>query len=171
MTFGRGQFLNPPDGVRRLAARMRELSVKPELELYDIGHLELALELLEEDLLEEPLQFSFVMGVRGGMPASIDYLSPLLRNLPDGAVWQVIAIGRPNLSMTAIALALGGNARTGLEDTLHLRRGQLATNGELVSRLAAVARSLERRPVSPEEAAVRLSLSHAEREREFTERR
>jgi 3-keto-5-aminohexanoate cleavage enzyme len=158
MTFGAGQFLNPPAGVRRLAARMRELSVKPELELYDVGHLDLVLGLLAEDLLEEPLQISFVMGVHGGMRPSIDYLAPLLRHLPDGCVWQVIAIGRWNLPMTAVALALRGNARTGLEDTLHMRAGQLAGNAELVERLAAVARALQRRPLSPDEAAVALGL-------------
>jgi 3-keto-5-aminohexanoate cleavage enzyme len=163
MTFGTGQFLNPPAGVKQLAARMRELSVKPELELYDVGHLDLALRLLEDDLLEEPLQISFVMGVRGGMRPSIDYLAPLLRDLPDGCVWQVIAIGRWNLPMTAVALALGGNARTGLEDTLHVRSGQLASNAQLVERLATVARSLQRRPLPPDEAAVALRLTTSTR--------
>jgi uncharacterized protein (DUF849 family) len=145
MSFADGEFRNPPDGVRRLAARMRELGVKPELEIYDTGHLEVALALLEEGLLAEPLQFSIVMGIRGGMPATPDALVELVRRLPPGAVWQAIAIGRWNLPITAIGLAMGGNARTGMEDTIMLRRGVPAeSNAQLVERLATVARSLER---------------------------
>lgn len=145
MTFGEGQFLNPPDKVRRLAARMLELGVKPELELYDAGHVEMALALHEEGLLSEPLQFSLVLGVRGGMPATVESIVHVVRRLPPGCVWQVIGIGRSNLAMTAIGLAMGGNARTGMEDTLLLRRGVPAQgNGPLVTRLANVARTLER---------------------------
>ena len=70
MSFANGEFRNPPEGVRRLAARMQELGVKPELEIYDTGHLEVALALCEEGLIPEPLQFSIVMGIRGGMPAT-----------------------------------------------------------------------------------------------------
>ena len=70
MSFGDGEFLNPPIGVRRLAARMRELDVKPELEIYDTGHLDACLRLYEEGLLADPLQFSIVLGVRGGAAAT-----------------------------------------------------------------------------------------------------
>jgi 3-keto-5-aminohexanoate cleavage enzyme len=145
MTFGEDEFRNPPPAVRRLAARMRELGVKPELELYDLGHVEMALALHAEGLLEEPLQFSLVLGVRGGMPAEVDSIVHVVRRLPADAVWQVIGIGRHNLAMTAIGLAMGGNARSGMEDTLMLRRGELATgNGQLITRLREVARSLDR---------------------------
>ena len=147
MSFGAGEFRNPPDGVRRLAARMRELGVKPELEIYDTGHLEVALQLLKEDLLQEPLQFSLVLGVSGGMPAAPADLVALVSRLPADATWQVIGIGRANLPLTAIGLAMGGNARTGMEDTLMLRRGVPATgNGELVARLAQLATDIERPP-------------------------
>lgn len=160
MTFNDAQFLNPPDGVRRLAARMRELGVKPELELYDTGHVEMALALFEEDLLEAPLQFSLVLGVRGGMPATADSIVHLVRRLPPDAVWQAIGIGRHNLTMTAIGLAMGGNARTGMEDTLMLRRGVPAPgNAALVTRLADVARALERPVADVEQARSILGLS------------
>lgn len=159
MTFGSGEFRNPPNGVRKLAARMRELGVKPELELYDTGHLDMALQLLKEDLLEEPLQFSVVMGVRGGMAATPDNLVQFVRRLPATAVWQVIAIGAANLPMTAIGLAMGGNARTGMEDTLKIRRGVLATsNGELVEKLVHLARALDLEVASPREAEEMLAL-------------
>ena len=143
MSFGEGEFLNPPRGVRRLAARMRELEVKPELEIYDTGHLEACLRLHEEGLLAEPLQFSIVLGVRGGMAATPDNLLMMVRRLPPASIWQIIAIGRANLELTAMALALGGNARAGLEDCLYLRKGVLARNAQLVERVATLAGALD----------------------------
>jgi 3-keto-5-aminohexanoate cleavage enzyme len=159
MTFGAAEFYNPPDAVRRLAHRMGELGVKPELELYDTGHVEMALALREEGLLEDPLQFSLVLGVRGGMAADVENIVNVLRRLPPDAVWQVIGIGRHNLAMTAIGLALGGNARTGMEDTLMVRRGVPADgNRVLVERLAQVAQSLDRAPADVEETRRALGL-------------
>jgi 3-keto-5-aminohexanoate cleavage enzyme len=153
MSFGAGEFRNPPDGVRRLAARMGELGIKPELEIYDTGHLDAALALHAEGLLAEPLQFSIVLGVRGGAAATPENLLAIVSRLPAGSVWQVIAIGRANLALTAIGLALGGNARTGMEDTLLLRKGvPAASNAELVERLAGVVRALERDVASVEDA-------------------
>jgi len=159
MSFGDGEFLNPPKGVRRLAARMRELSVKPELEIYDTGHLDACLQLYKEGLLADPLQFSIVMGVRGGMAATPENLVLMVQRLPPGAIWQVIAIGKANLQLTAIALALGGNVRAGLEDTLHLRRGVLSPgNLPLVERAARLARDLDYELASPEETEKILAL-------------
>jgi 3-keto-5-aminohexanoate cleavage enzyme len=152
MSFGLGEFRNPPTEVRRLAARMRELDVKPELEIYDTGHLEVCHQLRQEDLLAEPLQFSIVLGVRGGMAATPENLLTMVGRLPAGASWQVIAIG----------LALGGHARAGLEDTLHLRKGELAPgNRPLVERAAALARDLDRPVASVAEAEALLSLPPA----------
>ena len=138
MSFASGEFVNPADGVRRLAARMRELGVKPELEIYDTGHLDVALTLEREGLLEGPLQFSIVLGVVGGAAATPENLVAMVGRLPADAIWQVIGIGRSNLAMTTMGLAMGGNARTGMEDTLMLRRGEPATgNRAMVERLAA----------------------------------
>ena len=143
MSFGDGEFLNPPKGVRRLAARMRELDVKPELEIYDTGHLEACMRLFDEGLLAEPLQFSIVLGVRGGMAATPDNLLMMVRRLPPNCIWQIIAIGKANLQLTAMALALGGNARAGLEDCLYVRKGVHARNLGLVTRAVAAAQVLE----------------------------
>jgi uncharacterized protein (DUF849 family) len=141
---------------------MGELGVKPELEVYDTGHLDVALALHADGLLADPLQFSIVLGVRGGAPATPESLLAMVRRIPPGAAWQVIGIGRGNLAMTAIGLAMGGNARTGMEDTLMLRRGVPATgNGELVARLAGVARALEREPATVQQARAALTLEPA----------
>lgn len=160
MSFGGGEFRNPPADVRRLAARMQELGVKPELEIYDTGHLEACLRLRDEGLLDdEPLQFSIVLGVAGGMAATADNLLTMVNRLPAGCVWQVIAIGRANLELTAIGLALGGNVRAGLEDTLYLRKGELSPgNQPLVQRTLRLAGALDRPIASVEETEALLRL-------------
>ena len=164
MTFANGEFRNPPDGMRKLAARMQELGVKPELEIYDHGHLDIALGLLKEGLLSEPLQFSIVLGVYGGAAATPQNLVAMVDRLPAGSIWQVIGIGRNNLALTTIGLAMGGNARTGMEDTLMLRRGEPATsNAQLVKRLAGVARAIEREPATTQQTIEMLGLDRAQR--------
>jgi len=160
MTFGQGEFRNPPKEMMQLAERMLELGVKPELEVYDTGHLGVALELLKKGLLAEPLQISFVMGVRGGMAGDPALLAYLVRELPPGASWQVIGVAKANRPMTTMGLAMGGNARTGLEDTLLLEPGRpAASNAELVEQLVGVVRSLNRQPASVAEVVERLKLS------------
>jgi 3-keto-5-aminohexanoate cleavage enzyme len=145
MSFGAGEFRNPPDGVRRMAATMIERGIRPELEIYDTGHLDMCLRLRDEGLLVGLLQFSVVLGVQGGMAATPANLALIHDRLPDDAVWQVIAIGRENLRLTAIGIALGGNARAGLEDTLNLRRGERAPDSAaLIRRAVAVAESVDR---------------------------
>jgi uncharacterized protein (DUF849 family) len=160
MTFGSGEFRNPPDEVARLARRMQELGVKPELEIYDTGHLDACLRLRDAGLLSDwPLQFSLVLGVAGGMAATPDNLLTMVRRLPPDCVWQVIAIGRANLELTAIGLALGGNARAGLEDALYLRKGELSPgNQPLVQRAVNLAAALDRPTASVEETAALLRL-------------
>ena len=159
MTFGNAVFINPPDGVRRLAARMMELGVKAELEVYDSGHVDFALQLLQEGLLAEPLQFSIVMGVRGGMGATLENLLNTLRKLPASAAWQAIAIGKANLDLSTAALTLGGNVRTGMEDTLYLSRGVPTPNSAaLVARLVSIAKILGREPATLAETQAMLHL-------------
>jgi uncharacterized protein (DUF849 family) len=160
MSFGSGEFRNPPADVARLARRMRELGVKPELEIYDTGHLDACLRMRDAGLLtDEPLQFSIVLGVQGGMAACADNLVTMVRRLPADCVWQVIAIGRANLQLTAIGLALGGNARAGLEDTLYLRKGEQSPgNLPLVQRTVNLAAALDRPAASVDETAALLRL-------------
>jgi 3-keto-5-aminohexanoate cleavage enzyme len=160
MTFATGEFRNPPKQMMELAARMIELRVKPEVEIYDTGHLEMMLYLVHKGLLVEPLQVSFVMGVRGGMRGDPALLAYLVRELPEGTSWQVIGVAKANLPMTTIGLAMGGNARTGLEDTLVLEPGvPVTSNAQLVERLVRIARSMQLEPATVAEVIERLKLS------------
>jgi len=159
MSFGAGEFRNPPNEVRKLAGRMMELGIKAELEVYDSGHIDVCLDLLKEGLLAEPLQFSIVMGVRGGMAATVDNLLHTIRRIPPGAVWQAITVGRNNLDITTIAMIMGGNVRTGLEDTLYYSKGVRAENSAvLVSRLAAICTGMGRQVATVDDAIRQLGL-------------
>jgi uncharacterized protein (DUF849 family) len=158
MSFGMAEFRNPPKEMRMLAAKMKELGVKPELEIYDYGHLDVAMSLVKEGLLVEPLSFSLVLGVAGGAAATPANLVNIVNNLPKGANWQIIAIGRFNLPLTAMGIAMGGNARTGLEDTLQIRKGVLGDNGALTKRLVGIVRAMEREIATPEQTIKLLQL-------------
>lgn len=159
MTFGTGTFHNPPVFVRRLAEEMHSRRIQAELEIYDVGHVQLCLELIQEGLIHPPLQFSFVMGVRGGMPGDPALLPLLIGMLPDDAVWQAIGIGRAQLPLSLAALALGGNLRVGFEDNVYFRRGELATsNAQFVRRAVELVETAGREVATPRDVRARLGV-------------
>jgi 3-keto-5-aminohexanoate cleavage enzyme len=159
MTFAAGTFHNPPEFVERLAQAMHERDLHPELEVYDFGHVSLCLELVERGLIREPLQFSFVMGVRGGMPGDAALLPQLRSMLPSNAIWQAIGIGRAQLPLSLAALALGGNIRVGFEDNVYFERGRLAeSNAQFVERAVALARVTGREVATPAQVRERLGV-------------
>jgi 3-keto-5-aminohexanoate cleavage enzyme len=160
MTFGTGTFSNPPWFVDEVARAIHDRGMRAELELYDFGHVGLCLDLVRRGLVDEPLQFSFVMGVRGGMPGDPALLPLLVSMLPDGAVWQAIGIGRTQRALGLAALALGGNVRVGFEDNVYLRRGELApSNAEFVRRAVALAEAADRPVAVPADVRARLRVS------------
>jgi len=135
MNFGTaGVFMNTPPHLEHMAARIRELRVKPELEVFELGHIRFAKELIARGLIESPPLFQLCLGIPWGAPADLRSLMAMHEALPPAALWSAFGIGREQLPMVAQAVLLGGNVRVGLEDNLYLARGQLATNGELVAR-------------------------------------
>jgi len=159
MTFGRGTFSNPPSFVEELAGLMRERGIRPELEVYDFGHVPLCLDLVKQGLVEGPLQFSFVMGVRGGMPGDPALLPTLVSMLPEDAIWQAIGIGRTQLPLSFAALALGGNVRVGYEDNVYFRKGELAqSNAQFVRRAVELVHAAGREVASPDYVRERLGV-------------
>jgi 3-keto-5-aminohexanoate cleavage enzyme len=159
MTFGQGTFNNPPWFVERLAELMRERGIQPELEVYDFGHVPLCLDLVKRGLVRGPLQFSFVMGVRGGMPGDPALLPSLVSMLPEGAAWQAIGIGRTQLPLSFAALALGGNLRVGYEDNVYFRKGELAqSNAQFVRRAVELVHSAGREVATPAYVRERLGV-------------
>lgn len=159
MTFGGGTFSNPPDFVRALAREMGARGIRPELEVYDLGHIGLCLDLAREGLIESPLQFSFVMGVRGGMPGDPKLLPLLIGMLPDDIVWQAIGIGPAQLPLSHAALDLGGNLRVGFEDNVYWSKGRLAeSNAQFVRRAAELVTTYGRSVATPDDVRRRLQL-------------
>jgi 3-keto-5-aminohexanoate cleavage enzyme len=159
MTFGTGTFSNPPWFVERLAELMRERGIQPELEVYDFGHVGLCLDLVRRGLVSEPLQFSFVMGVRGGMPGDPSLIPQLMAMLPEGTIWQAIGIGRAQLPLSFAALALGGNLRVGFEDNVYFRKGELAeSNAQFVRRAVELVHTAGREVATPDWVRERLGV-------------
>jgi 3-keto-5-aminohexanoate cleavage enzyme len=159
MTFGAGTFHNPPWFVERLAELMLERGIRPELEVYDFGHVGLCLDLVGRGLVKEPLQFSFVMGVHGGMPGDPALLPQLQATLPAGAMWQAIGIGRAQLPLSFAALAMGGNVRVGFEDNVYFRKGKLAeSNAQFVRRAVELVHAAGREVASPDWVRERLGV-------------
>jgi 3-keto-5-aminohexanoate cleavage enzyme len=159
MNFGEWLFRNTPEFLTQLATRMQEAGVKPELEIFDLGQVHNALRLHEAGLLRAPLFFQLVLGVAGGAPASARNLVHLVDALPDQSPWSVCAIGRHQLPMNAHAIAMGGHARTGLEDNLWYRKGVPATNAMLVERLRELGETLGRSIATPDQARATLAIT------------
>jgi 3-keto-5-aminohexanoate cleavage enzyme len=160
INFGDGVFVNSRPDIRALAARMRGAGALPELECYEVGHIEEALSLAAEGVVRRPLHFQFVLGVKGAIPAREDAVVYMRSLLPADATWAVAATGRFQQPMTELAMRLGGHARVGLEDNIYLSKGVLAEgSAPLVARAAAYARSLGRAPADPARARHLLGLT------------
>jgi len=146
-------FENPFVEIKQMLEAMNEAGVKPELECFDTGHIGNAGPLLTEGVLDEPVHYSLIMGVLGGIPATVENLAHQVRQLPADATWQVIGISRDQWPLTTAALSMGGNVRVGLEDNFYLPNGEMAeSNADLVEAAAEMTRQVGREPATPDEA-------------------
>lgn len=159
VNFGADIFLNPPEMIEQFAKTMQQYGVRPEFEIFDVGMVATALNLVKKGLVTGHLHFDFVMGVPGGIPATADNLLHMVRLLPEEATWTVAGIGRHELPMAALGIVLGGHVRVGLEDNIYYRRGQLATNEELVARVVRIAHEMDREVATPAEARAILGIN------------
>lgn len=160
LNFGDDVFVNSRPQIRDLARRITAAGSIPELECYEVGHVEEALKLVAEGLLAAPLHFQFVLGVPGGIGAREEHVHYLKTLVPPGATWAVAAVGRFQQPMSELAMRLGGHARVGLEDNIFLSKGVLSEgSAPLVARAAAYARDVAgRRVLEPAEARRHLGL-------------
>lgn len=160
MNFGDDVFMNRRPDVVGVATTIRDRGIVPELEIYDVGHLDAARALVKQGLVKKPLHFQFVLGIPGGIAATPRALELLVGELdhgfeatPEERSWAVAAVGRHQLPMAELAIRWGGHARVGLEDNIYLDKGVLAKgSAELVERAAGFARACGREPASPAEA-------------------
>ena len=151
-------MVNTPAVLKAMAARVRELGVRPELEVFDTGQLVFVHELIAEGLIDAPPLIQLCMGIPYGAPDDLQTLLALVNRLPDGAHFSAFAIGRMQLPFVALAPLVGANVRVGLEDNLYLARGQLATNAELVERAVAILQSINVAVLKPDAVRERLAL-------------
>ena len=153
-------FENSFDTIQFFLDAMVKSGVKPELECFDVGHCYNIRPFLDMGLVKGPLQFSFIMGVLGGVPATAKNLAAMAEQIPEGSVWEVIGISHVQWLMIASALALGGNIRVGLEDNFYVAPNVMAkSNGDLVEKAVRMARDTGREPATVEEAKSLLSLA------------
>ncbi|CAN0628506.1 3-keto-5-aminohexanoate cleavage enzyme [Burkholderia multivorans] len=160
LNFGDGDFIyvSTPAQLRAGAKRIQALGVKPELEIFDTGHLWFAKQLLKEGLLDAPPLFQLCLGIPWGAPADTGTMKAMVDNLPPGAQWAGFGIGRMQMPMVAQAMLLGGHVRVGLEDNLWLDRGVPASNGALVERACDIVERLGARVLTPAEGRRTLGL-------------
>lgn len=159
VNFGDEVFYNPPLYVEAFAQRMKELKIKPEVEVFEAGMIRNALYLVKKGLLEEPLHFDLVMGVPGAIGGEARDLLYLVESLPPSSTFTVAGIGRYELPLGAMAIILGGHVRVGFEDNIFYQKGVLAkSNAELVARMKRISQEIGREVAAPKEARKILGL-------------
>jgi uncharacterized protein (DUF849 family) len=159
LNFGEALYGTTPNYLRSMARAYQQKNVRPELEVFELGHIELAKQLLAEGLINQPALFQLCLGIKYGAPASSEGMKAMRDALPPGCPWSGFGLGRMQMPMAAQAVLFGGNVRVGLEDNLYLDRGVLATNAQLVERAAAIVELLGARVLSAAETRGRLALN------------
>ncbi len=160
MNFLAGDYVmtNTPSTLRAMAAQVQALGVRPELEVFDAGHLVFVKRLIADGLIDAPAMIQLCLGIPYGAPDDPLTLMALVNQMPPGAVFSAFSIGRNQLPYVAMAALAGGNARVGLEDNLFLDRGVLATNGQLVERAATILANMGARVLGPADVRAKLKL-------------
>ena len=160
MNFGPHAMVNIPRHIEAMAKMIRGAGVKPELEVFDLGHVALAARMTEQGLFEAPPLLQLCLGIPGGAPATTEAMLAMRNALPPGCVWSAFGISRHQFPMVAQALVLGGQVRVGLEDNLYLSHGVLAPgNAPLAARAARIVEELGASIATPAEARAILGLA------------
>jgi len=158
--YGNHTFDNPISFNKKYVEQCNKKGFSIEIEVYDTSHI-INIETLVSKfkVLKPPLHFSIVLGIGGGAPATIRNLLNMVDLLPEESTWQVVTVGKMNLRTTTIALCMGGNIRTGLEDVLYYQKGEIVeSNAQLVKRMVRLAKELGRDPATVDDARKKLGL-------------
>lgn len=158
LNFDESLYGTTPNFLRRMARTYRDHHIRPELEVFELGHIELAKQLMSEGLIAEPPLFQLCLGIKYGAPATSEAMKAMRDSLPPGALWSAFGVGRMQMPMVAQTVLLGGNVRVGLEDNLYLAKGVPATNEQLVERARRLIELLGARVLTARETRLRLGL-------------
>ncbi|MER9884019.1 3-keto-5-aminohexanoate cleavage protein [Mesorhizobium sp. M0118] len=161
MNFNLGDYImaNTPSMLRAMAKMMADHGVRPEIEVFDTGHLWFAKQLVEEGIIENPVLVQLCMGVPWGAPNDLDHFLVMAKSVPSNWTFSAFSIGRDALAYPAAAVLAGGNIRVGLEDNIYLGKGQFATNGQLVERAVNIVENMGGKIIGPAEVRQKLKLT------------
>lgn len=159
MNFPSYAFVNVPAHIERMAKLVQDAGVKPEMEVFDLGHARLAANMVQRGVIKGRPLFQLCLGIPWTAPATPAGMMAMAAELPPGANWAAFGISSQEFPMVAQAVLLGGHVRVGLEDNIYLKRGVLAkSNAELVERAVRIIDSLGSQPATPAEARKMLEL-------------
>jgi 3-keto-5-aminohexanoate cleavage enzyme len=157
-------FINTENMIKDFGEKMIARGVKPEVEVFDKGMIDMAIRLSKKGYIKAPMHFDFVMGINGGISGEPRDLVFMQESIPAGSTWTAAGIGRYEFSVAAMAILMGGHVRVGFEDNVYLSKGVIAkSNGELVEKAVRLARELGREIATPREARKILGLLPKER--------
>ncbi|WP_420639559.1 3-keto-5-aminohexanoate cleavage protein [Candidatus Poriferisocius sp.] len=161
MNFGEGDYImvNSPSVLEEMARQVQKLGVRPEIEIFDTGHLWLAKRLVDNGLIDDPVMVQLCMGIPWGAPDDLNTYMAMVNNLPDDWVFSAFSLGRSQLPYVGLAAMTGGNVRVGLEDNIYLSRGQFATNADLVARAVTILEAMNYEVLGPEAVRDELRLT------------
>ena len=152
-------YIQTPNMLRAMAARYAEIGVKPEMEVFDLGHLRFANQMVSEGLIKGPAMYQVCLGIPWGAGADSATMTAMVGQLPQDVFWSGFGISRTQMPMVAQAMLLGGNVRVGLEDNLYLERGVPASNATLVEKAVRIIRDLGGQVCDADQARERLGLA------------
>ena len=160
LNFGDGNraYVSTPNYLRQGARILRELGVKPELEVFDTGNLWFVRQLVKEELIPAPALIQLCTGIPYGVPADPGHLLAMVNTLPEHCIWTSFAVSRMQMPWVAQSVLLGGHVRVGLEDNLYLSRGVYASNAQLVQRARTIIEAMGARILTPAQARERLQI-------------
>lgn len=153
-------FVNTENQIKTFGQRMIEHNIKPEVEVFDKGMVDMAIRLQKKGYIKTPMHFDFVMGVNGGISGEARDLEFMVGSIPAGSTWTVAGVGRYEFPMAAMGIIMGGHVRVGFEDNVYVSKGVLAkSNGELVEKVVRLANELGRPVATPAETREILGLA------------
>jgi len=160
MNFGHGDYVmtNTSSVLQEMARQVQALGVRPEIECFDTGHLQLAIWLKNQGLIDDPVMVQLCMGIPWGAPDDMHTFLAMTSSVPKDWTFSAFSISRNQLPFVAMAILAGGNIRVGLEDNIYLKKGVLATNGDLVKKAVQTAEGMGCTILGPDQVRKNLKL-------------
>lgn len=156
-------FVNTENDIKAFGEKMIQMGVKPEIEVFDKGMIDMALRLHKKGYIKAPMHFSFVMGVNGGIAGDMRDFLFMKESIPAGSTFSVAGIGRYEFPLAAMSIVAGGHVRVGFEDNIYIGKGEMAeSNAVLVEKVVRLAKELGREIATPKEAREILGLKPLE---------